>query len=195
MALFYRGAPLGSYWHSRDARISGFSAHKPGGSPSPATAIQHIANGTTSSCYVSLTASAGVARDYALNYSRLTGPTPTAATPAYDYTIDLTLGTPALVDPVSLVAAPAAGAPIGLLYHHNGGQDLMGIISAGLPVSTAAPVWSPAGSSIVRPPVVHDELLALVNALRDSEILAVSVIAAACVISRDDGGSIRMCVI
>jgi hypothetical protein len=78
MALLYRGAGPGTYWHLRDARLDGFAPQNPGGAPSNDLIISHIARGSTRTPYVSFTRSFGVARAYAIpgsvGYSSATQP-------------------------------------------------------------------------------------------------------------------------
>lgn len=66
MPLFYRGAAVDTYWHIHDPRGTGFTPQKPGMSPSLDRLMEHIANGTVTSPFVSLTRSYSVAVDYAL---------------------------------------------------------------------------------------------------------------------------------
>ena len=85
MPIFYRGAALGTYWHKNDARLTGFTSHHPGAGYSASRVAQHIARGTTTSPYVSLTRSFAVAYGYAL-----VGPggSPISGKPAYVYEVE-----------------------------------------------------------------------------------------------------------
>ena len=67
MATFYKGAGIGTHWHTHDARRVGFTARSPSTQPGPETLIEHIAIGTANSPYISLTRSYAVAWDYAMS--------------------------------------------------------------------------------------------------------------------------------
>jgi hypothetical protein len=66
MALFYRGEGIGSYRHPTDARLTGFSRHAAGATPSIDRIISHVARSSKSSPFVSLSRSFGIARAYGL---------------------------------------------------------------------------------------------------------------------------------
>lgn len=86
MAVFYRGAGIGTYWHRNDARISGFVAQSPGSPASVDGIKRHIRNGTTVSAFISITRSYEIAWTYALYCGYAA---PTAAAPAYVYEIEV----------------------------------------------------------------------------------------------------------
>ena len=72
MAIFYRGAGVGTHWHTNDPRLSGrgFTAWAPGLQNTPDRVIQHVYQGLTHSPYVSLSLSYPVALNYALEMGR-----------------------------------------------------------------------------------------------------------------------------
>jgi hypothetical protein len=100
VAIFYRGAAIGTYWHANDAQLDGFSAQRPSQPPSLDRLMNHIVYGTVTSPYVSLTRSYGIALNYALDFSR----TPASASnPAFVYEIEIADPMPpglSLLDPL-----------------------------------------------------------------------------------------------
>jgi hypothetical protein len=186
MAIFYRGAGVGTYWHTHDPRHSGFTPHCPGMLASPDRVMSHIWRGTTASPYVSLTRSYGVARSYALNLGRAPA---TAANPAFVWEIELSDPSPVpLLDPIKFLAAyiPEPTAPVP--YQHDGAPNiLIGLIDLSQAGLLVAPCPMPPNSNPpARAPNVSDALRTLVFSLRDAEILAQGTIPAACVRHRHD---------
>jgi len=59
MPIFYRGAGVGTYWHQHDARLTGFMPKAPTIVSSVDRVMQHVARGSISSPYISLTRSYG----------------------------------------------------------------------------------------------------------------------------------------
>ena len=101
MAIFYKGAGVGNHWHTNDPRHSGFTARSPSVAPSSDRILTHIAEATTTTPYISLTKSYGVALGYAL--SARTTSTTTAVQPGYVWEIQLNEPLPSnlkLIDPV-----------------------------------------------------------------------------------------------
>src|SRR5258705_6572608 len=101
MPLFWRGAPIGSFWHTNDARLSGFTAHFPGMPTSVDRIVQHVSIGTAASPFISLTRSYAVAWAYAVLFSGLSA---SSANPAYVYEIELHDPLPSglvLLDPIN----------------------------------------------------------------------------------------------
>ena len=80
MALFYRGAGLGTHWWLNDARGAGFMAQAPRNRESRDRLLQHIGGSTQTSPFISLTRSFAVAFDYAQKGGR---GYPSKATPAF----------------------------------------------------------------------------------------------------------------
>ncbi len=163
MPTLFKGASLGTHWHVNDARTTGFTsaAHRP---HSPNAVITHISAYSYPSPYISLTTSFAVARQYALS-----GPGGIASpqNPGYVYEIDLSASTAALriFNPLEEISTS-----IGLAHEHNGDQSLiLGVASSTHKSVLTTPVHQ-VGGQMALPNVSHD-LKALVNALRDAEIL------------------------
>jgi hypothetical protein len=175
MALFYRGAGVGTYWHAHDAEKSGFTPQSPGTTPTTAQLMMHIARGTVRSPYVSLTRSYGVAWNYAVYTSRVR---PTRHNPAVVYEVELESPLPRgleLIDPVKEVAS-GLGDPLVATYHHDGEPTfLLGVVDpTRMATYLKAPyLQPPPGGGTPRPPKLTIELETLVRALRDAEVLAV----------------------
>ena len=187
MAIFYRGAGVGTYWHVNDALISGFNAHVPGAARTSSSLISHIKNGTTTSAFISMTRSYSVAWSYAIfsGYA-----VPTSSHPAFVYEIEVLDPPPigvVVLDPlreISNSVPPILGAAS---YQHDGFPDfLMGVVD---PKTMAhyltKPIQHPPpGGATPRAANLSPELETLVRALRDAEILAVATIPASCVIKK-----------
>ena len=193
MAVLYRGAGVGTYWHTHDARAFGFAPKTPGALHTTDRLMLHIARGTVDSPYVSLTRSYGIAESYGVYFGRRS---PSRTTPGYVYEIELSDPLPAglaLFDPVNEVAARAR-SPVGSVsYHHNGPQGyLLAVVDPkrfGRNLRAAAP-QPPSRASSSQPPLLTMELETMVRALRDAEILSVGNIPAACVRARHEISSI-----
>jgi hypothetical protein len=182
MPIFYRGAGVGTYWHpdNNDARQVGFTPHSPGMIRSHSRLMQHIAEATTSSPYISLTRSWGVALSYALN-----GRAPaTQAVPAYIYEIELDEPLPlgmVLLDPVKEVVN-AVPRPTGMPYQHDGSPDfLLGVVDPIGQQHFLNQVRPHPLGAVSRPANLSLELTTIVRALRDAEIIVVGTIPANCV--------------
>jgi hypothetical protein len=188
VAVFYRGAGVGTYWHTNDARIAGFRPWSPQMTPTVNCLTGHIARGTVASPFISLTRSYRVAEDYAKNAGRQR---PTSSQPAYVYRIEIDDPPPVnltLWDPIVYTAhhLPSAFA---VPYQHDGPPNfLLGVVDpVGMKNYLSAPyVQPPPGGGTPRPPTLTIELETLVRALRDAEILAVGTVPAACVTFRYD---------
>jgi len=162
-----------------DARLLGFTAHRPGADDGLHRMLHHIARGTTISPYVSLTRSYGVACAYALAGRSL----PSIDHPAYVYEIEIDSRTRGakLIDPIKELARKLPKPTDNMTYHHDGSPDfLLGVVS---PVRhrnlLEEPVLQPAaGFATPRPAMLRIELETLVRALRDAEILAFGLIPA-----------------
>jgi hypothetical protein len=172
MALLYRGAGPGTYWHLNDARVTGFAPHSSGATPSNDFIINHIARGSTRSPYVSFTRSFGVGRAYALS-----GPAGYASIsqPGYVYEIEVVDDTVCTVlDPVVEIAKGLGEPWSSPSYHHDGKQNfLLGIVDPAncLHHLQEHCVMPPGSSGTPRAANLSRELEALVRALRDSELL------------------------
>jgi hypothetical protein len=130
LAIFYRGAAIGTYWHANDARITGFTPQQPAQQASIDRLMNHIVRGTLTSPYVSLSRSFGIAWNYALDFSR----TPASATnPAFVYEIEIADPLPpglSLLDPLREVVESFPQPESHYTYHHNGdNRYLLGVIS------------------------------------------------------------------
>lgn len=86
MAIFYRGAGIGTYWHTHDARQTGFVARAPQMQSTVDRLMLHIARGTVNSPFISLTRSYGIALNYAIFFGN---EVPTRECPAYVYEIEI----------------------------------------------------------------------------------------------------------
>ena len=130
MAIFYRGAGIGTYWHIHDARQTGFIARARQMQPTTDRLMLHIARGTVNSPFISLTRSYGIA----LNYANFFGTEiPTIQNPAFVYEIEINEPIHSelrILDPIKEVA-PILPAPIGKNppYQHDGGPSfLLGVV-------------------------------------------------------------------
>jgi hypothetical protein len=157
--------------------------------------MQHVARGTTHSPFVSLTRSYNIAWDYAFTRSR---PQPTSRNPAYVYEImlDPVPRGVTLLDPILEVVGPLHALPHftgAVPYLHDGSQKfVIGIASYNVIPALSRRLLSlpyrqpPPGTGIGRAPNLTIELETLVNALRDTEVLALGTIPTSCVTNRFD---------
>jgi hypothetical protein len=172
MALFYRGAGIGSHWYNNDARVSGFAPHSPGATPSIDRVMYHVARGSTVSPYISFSRSFGIARA-----DGITGKSgfATAARPGYVYEIEISDDKICkLIDPVVEVAASLNRPWENVSYQHDGAQSfLLGVVDpANMLNHLQASVVSPPGSAgTSRAANLSMQVETLVRALRDSEVL------------------------
>jgi hypothetical protein len=185
MAIFFKGVGVGTHLHGTDLQTTGISPMNPGAAHTIDAVMRHIAHGTTTSCYVSLTKSEGVAIDYARNASRTR---PSKENPAYVYEISITAPVPPnlqLLDPLCFIASKQQDPLVSPSYHHDGNQRFLQHV-----VDRAQSlVWPTAprlhgmmgGGHAVRLTI---ELDAMVLAMRDAEILVVGTVPQACVTHR-----------
>jgi hypothetical protein len=173
VARFYRGVGVGSYHYSRDLRLTGLSPANVGGQNNATTVMHHIAWGTITSPYISLTKSYGVAEDYARNASRVP-PTPTK--PAHVYEMDIPVPPPhgvLIIDPLYIIAAQHQN-PLTSKYHHDGNQDfLLGVVNRAMATGVTKVRHPPGMGGAPRFPNLSVELEALTYVLRDAEVLVV----------------------
>jgi hypothetical protein len=188
LALFYRGAGPGTYWAVNDARLRGFVPQQPGAAPNITRLMSHIRLGTTTSPYISLTRSFGVARDYAR-----AGTTGTAdpSNPGYVYEIELADPLPTglqILDPIQEIAHALDSPLTTPTYHHDGDQSfVLGVIDPiNNPHLLAAPIYTPLTGATSRSANLSEHLETLLRVLRDAEILAVGNIPAVCVVDRHE---------
>lgn len=185
MAIFYRGAGIGTYWYHNDPVRQGFIARAPGMEPTTSRLMLHIARNTVNSPFISMTRSYGVAWHYAMSSSTRI---PTPSDPAYVHEIEIQEPLPPglhLLDPVKEVAnmLPDPTSP-GPPYQHDGLPDfLIGIVDPGNMghFLRQSSLQLPRSEGTQRSPNLTIELETLVRALRDSEILAHGAIPATCV--------------
>ncbi len=185
VAIFYKGAGIGTYWHINDARQTGFIARAPQMQPTPDQLMLHIARGTVNSPFISLTRSYGIALNYAKFYGKeISSP----QNPAFVYEIEINEPIPSglkIIDPIKEVA-PVLPLPLGINppYQHDGGPDfLLGIVdptNMGEYLTQHAP-QPPDSGGTPRTPNLTIDLETLVRTLRDAEILAEGTIPADCV--------------
>ena len=190
MPIFYRGASINSYWYINNPIERGFIARSPGTQPTMNRLMHHIARGTVTSPFISLTRSYAVAWHYAV-FGKEEIPSP--SNPAYVYEIEINEPLPVglkLLDPVKEVAQmlPMPTSP-GPPYQHDGLPDfLIGVVNPRNMQRFLAPhsMQLPSSEGTPRPPNLTLELETLVRALRDAEILAQGIIPSACVQNRFD---------
>ena len=175
MAIFYRGAAIGTYWHANDARLSGFTPQQPSQQPSLDRLMNHIVYGTVTSPYVSLTRSYGIALNYAIELSRTP---PSATDPAFVYEIEIADPLPpglSVLDPLREVVESFPQPESDYTYHHNGdNRYLLGVIN---PTSMRRYLRQmvkqpPPGGGTPSSPLLTLQLQTIVRALRDAEVLA-----------------------
>ncbi len=100
MATFYKGAGVGTHWHSNDSRRIGITARSPEANPSTEALIHHIATGTVNSPFISLTRSYALAWHYAVFNSKIE---PSEGNPAFIYELEIDESLPHglnILDPV-----------------------------------------------------------------------------------------------
>ena len=188
MACFYRGSGVGTYWHQRDPRKTGFKAHAPNPRVTPDHIMNHIARGIwENSPFISLTTSFGVACSYAAYCGRKI---PTEEEPGYVYQVLLSDPLPnslMLIDPVKKIAERTPEPLVGTPYQHDGLPEfLIGVVS---PTKmgeylTIPYMQPPPSEGIVRTPNLTQYLETFVRALRDSEVLAQGIIPAEAIENR-----------
>jgi hypothetical protein len=182
MPIFYKGAGVGTHWHTNDARNLGFTARNPGIVHSTSQMMKHITTGTTYSPYISTTLSYGVAWSYAVFFGLRR---PTRTNPGYIYEIDFGNSLPTgvqIYDPIKEVANHVS-QPLQLNppYQHDGQPNfLLGVVDPRrMQQFLQVPILQPPPQGqISRTPRLTDELDTLVRVLRDAEILVLDQIPA-----------------
>jgi hypothetical protein len=189
MPLFYKGIGVGTHHHGANLFSSGLTARNPGGLGTINALMAHIARGTTTTPFISLTKSFGVAEMYA--FASRTAPT--RATPAYIWEIEIDDPPPlgvTVVDPVLEIAKILPSPLAHFSYQHDGDQNfLLGIVdppNLGLSMHLHTRVREPPGQYGARTPNLSSELQALVRALRDAEVLVIGTIPQSCFRNRHD---------
>ena len=189
MPYFYRGAGVGTYWHTNNAQLDGFLARRPTEEPSRYLTIRHIQNGSDFDPYIFLTRSYEVAEAYAFAWSR---ERPTESVPAYVYEIyvdrsDEETGAVKLIDPVVEIVRQWPEPVEDSTFHHDGGQDFLHAVIDPVRfrnVFERPYKQAPPAQGTPRQPLLRAELEAMTRTLRDAEILAVRSIPARCVKNR-----------
>jgi hypothetical protein len=170
----WKGAGPGTYWHANDAKATGFLCPAATG-PSPNAAVRHITQASYPSPFTSFSTSYAVAYDYA---------TLGGAGKGYVYEIE-TIHDPTMQihDPIAFIASLPSPP---FTHGHDGPPGLIAGIA--LPGVSGAVLSTPpkrfgllAGS--LSGPSFSNELRALVNAIRDAELLLERV-PAICIIGR-----------
>jgi hypothetical protein len=169
----WKGAGPGTHCHTNDATRTGFFCPAPTG-PTPAAAVRHITQQSHPSPFVSLSTSYAVAYDYA---------TLGGAGAGYIYEIDTSADpTMKLHDPIKLIASLAPP----FVHEHDGSPELIAALA--LPgvnpaVLGAAPRRPGNRANLPGGPLFRNELRALVNAVRDAEVL-IERVPAVCIVAR-----------
>ena len=133
MAIFYRGAGIGTYWHLNNPMEQGFIARSLGMEPTASRLMDHIARSTVNSPFISLTRSYAVAWHYAMLGSERI---PTLWDSAYVHEIEIQEPLPPglhLLDPI-IEVTQVLPSPISLgpPYQHDGLPDfLLGVVDPG----------------------------------------------------------------
>lgn len=171
MLTLFKGAGVGTHWHKNDPRTCGGFFCAPGRAHSVSAIVAHINGLSHPSPYLSFSRSYAVPHAYAMTGTSLAS----AAQPAWIYEIDPTPLN--LLDPVEEIGKAK------LAWHHDGGPTLiLGIADpTGQGQHLKAHPPRPAGT-LGRPPQVNDELIALVNAIRDAEVLVHGAVPPACIV-------------
>ena len=180
IGTLYKGAGPGTHWHIRDPRSVGFTPQ--GAFLSSANAmLNHISAFSNQSPYLSFSTSFAIAREYALNGP---GGFATAVQPGYVYEVDLsTLSSRiTLFDPVNYISSNSNGL---LPHEHNGGYELIAEVAQVAPVVINYTRPRAVGGGVCHPNI-SISLKALVNAIRDAEILVHGNVPHGAVVRRHD---------
>ena len=179
MPTYYKGAGLGTHWHTNNACLIGFTAHLPEAVPTTAELITHVAIGTEESPYISLTRSYAVAWTYAVFFGK-ENPSPEKPAYIYEINIDEDLGQQLQFrDPVEEVV-PTLQHPIHAdsrepvpFYQHNGLPDfLLGVANPELMSELLIGRHpQPPGPGAPCEPNLTLQFKTLVHSLQDAEIL------------------------
>jgi len=185
MPIFYRGAGPGSCWDTNDARQLGFRAQSPQLMATMDRLMNHIAQTTVTSPFVSLSRSYAIAHGYAM-----AGPGGIAVQDQPGYIDEIEIAEPlplglALLDLIRELAAVLPGPLDRMSYQHDGrAKVLLGMVLPKEFQHMLVSTYPQPGGTSGSPVRVTQELVTLVRALRDAEILAVGNIPASCVLAR-----------
>ena len=169
MATFYKGAGIGTHWHTHDPRRVGFIARAPEAAPTTAALVDHVAMGTINSPYISLTRSYALAWHYAVFSSKQE---PGQGKPAYIYEIEIDDSLPHglnLSDPVKEIV-------------HILPQPLRGIMDLEYMADLlGGQTFQPTNLSTGFSPSLEQQLIAFTFAQRDAKVLVHGYIPPFCV--------------
>ena len=192
MVMFYKGAGIGTHWHVHDSRRVGFTARSPEAAPTIEALVDHIATGTVNSPYISLTRSYAVAWNYAVRGAL---DIRTLDKRGYVYEVEIDIPLPSGLKPLDPVKEVAMSLPNPIdvdseggypFYQHNGLPTfLLGVVSPeSMSHFQVGRQPQPPGPGLPCPPNLTPQLEALVNALRDAEILFHRYIPPSCIKNR-----------
>ena len=174
MPTFYKGAGIGTHWHTHDPQEEGFMARSPGTRPETEALIEHIVTSTVNSPYISLTRSYAVAWTYAVHRGR---ERPVPDCPAYVYQIEIDVSLidgGYICDPVVEVSQtlPSRRDEFGD-YQHNGLPDFLleGVSKGSMRDFLVGWEPPPPAPGILCEVNITPLLEMLVYAIRDAEIL------------------------
>jgi hypothetical protein len=162
MTIIYKGASPNTHWHTNTPISHGrFTAAGQNLPQSADRVVAHITQSSRNSPFISFTYSFAVAVQYALDGA-------TVHDPGFVYEIDTaSIKNPLIYDPIMLLHQNHSA-----IHKHDGGQDL--IIGIASPVACGHilfnPPTRPTGSPAI-PPNVSANLAAIINAIRDAELL------------------------
>jgi hypothetical protein len=187
MARFYKGVAPGTYWAdpAHDPTRTGFTPSS-SAQPTRGAFIDHVAVASRPSPFISATLSWAVAVDYARGPS---APGFGARSPGFVYIIDTDVaGTQKtqVFNPIEIIAAQMKGKSQRFSHEHDGDSSL--ILGLASPtrfahILTAPPARPGSLAPLPNGPTISRDLWALVNAVRDAEVLF-TFVPPACVVGR-----------
>jgi hypothetical protein len=187
MPLFYKGIGAGTHHHATPFPHVGLTARNPGGTRSTNAVISHICRGTTTTPFISLSRSYGVAEMYA--YAGQVPPT--QAMPGHVWEIEINDPAPRgviVIDPVHEISQTHRDPLAPMSYQHDGDQTfLLGVVDPnGGTKYLRNHVRQPGDQNGHRTPNLTNDLHALVLALRDAEVMVIGTIPQSCFINSWD---------
>ncbi len=175
MVRLYKGVAPGTHHHATDLRTTGIAAHSPNDNVNLQAFVQHVALGSMHSPLISLSSSYAVAAQYAAVGKRRAR----HGSPGYVYQIDVPDPVPPSIevhDAALYIANELLNSNNALTilnYRHNGDREfLLSVVNPqrfGHLKST--PPIVPSGLMTSSPPLLTDQLKAMVHALRDAEVM------------------------
>jgi len=177
LAIYYRGAGVGTWWHERDTRDQGLTPKNTDAAHSLDRLMHHIGRADYNNPHVSLTLSYGIACEYA-RLGRLAAP---QQRPGYVYQVEISAPLPAglqLLDPIKEIGGAVPPPPADIPYQHDGNFDfILGVIKPELRHLLSRPIaQSPPEGGTARSPNLSLQLETLLRTLRDAEVLALGTI-------------------